>query len=411
MSQERFIRCKHCGLPHEARVTLCPMTGNPIDPPKRRKSMPPVAVPRWGKDVPAATADDIIDDSSPSVARFMNKLIDGKYRVDELIGRGGMGAVYRAEHVKLQKPVAIKVLLRGHMSGSEAEQRFLREARVAGNLGHPNIVPVFDFGTLDDDGAPFLVMELLEGETLHDRLEMAGAIPMDEVVTIASQVLSALTAAHDKGIVHRDLKPDNVFLTERNGVITAKLLDFGISKNFIDENTMSLTRTGAVVGTPYYLAPEQARGDRKLDHRVDIWACGVLMYESLTGTLPFRADNYNALLIKILNNRPSPPSKVRPTLPPALEAVVMTALAFDADERFSSAEEMLEALTGASRNIEPPPATQTIDVSVVLSDFDDMTVADMRHSQLFGPGPEDATEISDSFSHADIMLPKIDESS
>jgi serine/threonine-protein kinase len=217
--------------------------------------------------------------------------------------------------------------------------------------------------------------------------------------------------------VHRDLKPDNVFLTQGRGAVTAKLLDFGVSKNVIDENTMSLTRTGAVVGTPYYLAPEQARGDRVMDRRVDIWAAGVLMYEALTGMLPFNADNYNALLVKILQQRPVPPSRIRPTLPPALEAVIMTAMAHEADERFATAEEMLEALEGAKNSqaqIEQNPTSEYESMEFDLGDqldeqLGERTMAELRVSQVLLPGPDDPTEISDSFVHADIFIKDSDE--
>jgi len=344
----------------------------------------------------------------------MNRLIEGKYRIEKLIGKGGMGAVYQAEHVKLGKPVAIKVLLAGHGSGSAAARRFAREARAAGSIGHPNIVQVFDVGTLED-GAPFLVMELLRGETLHDRLQLSGAIPTELAIQIMEQILSALHAAHECGIIHRDLKPDNVFLTEERGELMAKLLDFGVSKNLVDDNTMSLTRTGAVVGTPYYLAPEQARGDRMMDRRVDIWAAGVVMYESLTGMLPFNADNYNALLLKILQQRPVPPSRIRPTLPPALEAVIMTAMAHDADERYATAEEMLEALASAKLcqgQLEQNPTAEHPSIEIDLGEqIGERTMSELHVSQILRPGPEDPTEISDSFVHADIRFKESDESS
>ncbi|NOY90729.1 MAG: serine/threonine protein kinase [Deltaproteobacteria bacterium] len=399
-------------MPHEATATHCPITQEAIEPraPRRASVPPPPLGGHFQRDVPESTPP--YEETSPSVARFMNRLVEGKYRIDKLIGKGGMGAVYQAEHVKLGKQVAIKVLLEGHGAGSSAAKRFAREARAAGSIGHPNIVQVFDLGTLED-GAPYLVMELLDGETLADRLELAGAIPSELTIQIMEQILSALHAAHERGIIHRDLKPDNVFLTQGRTGVTAKLLDFGVSKNIVDENTMSLTRTGAVVGTPYYLAPEQARGDRVMDRRVDIWAAGVLMYEALTGMLPFNADNYNALLVKILQQRPVPPSRIRPTLPPALEAVIMTAMAHEADERFATAEEMLEALEGAKKSqaqIEQNPTSEHESVEFDLGEqIGERTMAELRVSQVVFPGPEDPTEISDSFIHADVFIKDSDE--
>jgi serine/threonine-protein kinase len=203
-----------------------------------------------------------------------------------------------------------------------------------------------------------------------------------------AEVLSALAAAHERGIVHRDLKPDNIFLARRPRLAeAAKLLDFGVSKSLQDENTLTLTRTGVVVGTPYYLAPEQARGDAAIDHRVDIWAAGVVMYEAATGMMPFNAPNYNALLTKILHQRPVPPSQVKPQLPLAVEALIMKALAYDAADRFPSAEAMQEAVEDAARGLdEEPMPTETIDVSTqirrLMEEIVDETVFDALASDV-----------------------------
>lgn len=348
VSQERFIRCPHCGLPHEASATVCPVDGQKIErKAKKRKVAPPPAGPIWKTPIPDPDAP--VEDPSPSVTRLFGLVLDDKYRIDELIGKGGMGVVYRGEHQRLKKPVAIKVLLRGHQAGSVAQRRFEREARAAGSLGHPNICQTFDIGNLPD-GSPYLVMELLQGRTLAQRLGVEGPFPIEEGCDVLADVLSALEAAHAGKIVHRDLKPDNVFLTEKG----AKLLDFGVSKK-IDENTMRVTRTGAVVGTPSYLAPEQARGDDDVDHRADLWAAGVLLYETLTGMLPFTASNYNALLVKILTRKATPPSHIRPAISPELEAVILKAMSHERDERFEDAATMRAALLDA-RNRPSGPA-------------------------------------------------------
>jgi serine/threonine-protein kinase len=397
MSQERFIRCKHCGLPHEADRATCPVTGKEL----RRPRSVEVEV----------EAEQAPEDESPSVARFYNRLVDSKYRIEELIGRGGMGMVYRAEHTKLGKHVAIKVLTKGHTPGSPSERRFLREARAAGSIGHPNIVEVFDLGNLDD-GTPYIVMELLTGETLSERLKVVGALPVPVVVRIAKEIVGALGAAHRKGIIHRDMKPENVFLVRREGAAgeTAKILDFGISKTLGSADTMSLTATGAVVGTPYYLSPEQARGARQVDHRVDIWSVGVLMYEAVTGVVPFNADNYNALMIKILHDRPTPPTVFRPLVPAAVEAIILTALAHDPGDRFENADAMLEALRAAEGAARDPYLGQT------ATELEDMpggqraeaTVPSLASSAIVEVGDEDPTEVSDSFSHADVKVPKLE---
>jgi serine/threonine protein kinase len=354
-SRERFIRCKHCGLPHEAEATLCPFSGKEIIPEKKavRASVPPAAAAGPPKPAVASSpyewqhslkgsGESQLDTTDPSV--LVGRTVEGKYRIDALLGSGGMGAVFSAENLRIGKQVAIKILLRAYAKDSEAERRFYREARMAGSLGHPNIVEVFDMGALEN-GQPFQVMELLRGETLASRLKTEGALAFEDSLEIAEQVLSALIAAHQKGVVHRDLKPENIFLTERGGERAAKLLDFGISKNLQrgDDETLSLTRPGAVVGTPYYLSPEQARGDR-VDHRADLWAMGVVLYEMLTGSLPYKAENYNRLIVKILTTRPAPPRSLRPAIEPALEEIVLRALSFEPDQRFQSAAEMRGAL-------------------------------------------------------------------
>ncbi|MCZ7680627.1 MAG: serine/threonine protein kinase [Sandaracinaceae bacterium] len=235
----RFRRCAHCGLSHERDLTVCPFTGRPIDPSVASASEPP------------AEGEDPI----------LGRLLDGRYQVEALVGRGGMGAVYRAMNLRIEKPVAIKVL-----SGDGAPvavSRFMREARAAARVVHENVVGIYDVGALPDE-TPFLVMELLEGESLEERLLHAGALDLAEAVGIATQILSGLEAVHASGAIHRDVKPANVFLARTLDGETAKLLDFGLSKTVEDSR---LTRPGEVVGTPSYLAPEQARGLADLDAR------------------------------------------------------------------------------------------------------------------------------------------------
>jgi serine/threonine-protein kinase len=395
MSQQRFIRCTHCGLPHEANEQRCAVTGRAIEraskPRSRGKPPPSEEDYAWEHSLhPFARAEDGALDPEDLEA-FVGKVVEGKYRIEALVGRGGMGAVFRAENVRIGKAVALKIMHRGYATGSESEQRFLREARVAGSLGHPNIVEVFDLGHTDD-GKPFQVMELLEGQTLAERIRTEGALPEREALDFAEEVLSALEAAHDRGVVHRDLKPENVFLTERGDRTTAKLLDFGVSKS-LGEHTQSLTLTGVVVGTPYYLSPEQARGERDVDHRVDIWAMGVLMYEALTGVLPFTAKSYDKLLTKILTQKPALPSRFQPRLTPAVEALILRALSPDRRERFRSATEMLAALRAARRTRKLEQRYPTFD----LEGHGDVTVRQ-------DPGADDPTEVSDSFASAALAV-------
>jgi tRNA A-37 threonylcarbamoyl transferase component Bud32 len=270
--------------------------------------------------------------------------LDGKYRIVDLIGEGGMGTVYEAEQHSIGRHVAVKVLRPENAQKPDAIERMRHEARVVGQIGHPNICQVFDIGQLDD-GTPYLVMERLRGETLAKRLELRGPVPYGEVVEIASQVLAALEAAHRKGVIHRDLKPDNIFLAERASGSVAKVLDFGISKaTSLEDKPHHLTRTGMVMGTPYYMAPEQALGERNLDGRLDVWGMGVVLYEALSGRRPFVAKNYNALLVQILTAEAEPLERVAKGLPAGLAAVVHRALSKKREDRYGSARELGEAL-------------------------------------------------------------------
>jgi eukaryotic-like serine/threonine-protein kinase len=361
---ERFVRCPHCRLPHNVETTLCPVTNKPIALSERKSDngrsaspslSPPPIVPKRAAEVekplplvkPAAKAP-----ASPAAGaakgRFggvdarglVGRTLEGKYKIKSILGEGGMGTVYEGSHVALGRAVAIKVLHPNQARKPEAVQRLYQEARSAGSIGHPNICEVYDVGRFDD-GSPYLVMEKLEGETLAERIGSDGALPFDVVVDVMSQVLSGLVAAHAKGIVHRDIKPENVFLTRRVGLPPiVKILDFGVSKVLHTEEQeqgLDLTRTGMVMGTPYYLSPEQARGERTLDHRVDIWACGIMLYECLAGRRPFIAPNYNALLVQILQATPRPIREVRPATPSGFDGVLKRALERDRDKRYKSA--------------------------------------------------------------------------
>ena len=300
---------------------------------------------------------------------LIGQTIGGRYRVLGVLGEGGMGTVYDAEHLGLGRHVAIKVLSPSQAKKRVAVKRFQQEARAAGAIGHPNICEVYDLGLLDD-GSPYLVMEKLIGQTLADRISKEGGLPFDELVDVMIQVLSGLIAAHDKGIVHRDIKPENIFLARRIGCPPIiKILDFGVSKMISQfqggEEQLDLTRTGMVMGTPYYMSPEQARGERNLDGRVDVYACGVMMYEAIAGKRPFLAPNYNALLLAIINTNAKPLREVRPATPPELEAVVGHAMEKNRDERYPSAMHLLRDLQklaasmgGVAARVPPPPTAE-----------------------------------------------------
>jgi eukaryotic-like serine/threonine-protein kinase len=272
-------------------------------------------------------------------------LLDNKYRIVRLIGEGGMGAVYEGENARIHRRVAIKVLHSEVAENADAVARFEREAQAAGRIGSEHIVEVLDLGSLPS-GARYLVMEFMDGDSLSHRIKERGRLTAQEVFPIARQLLEALAAAHGAGIVHRDLKPDNVYLlTSRRGSKDfVKLLDFGISK-FADMTTgLSMTRTGVVMGTPYYMAPEQAKGSRELDQRVDLYAVGVVLYEALTGKVPFEAETFNELLFKIVLETPRPIEEVTPGVDPNLCAIVRRAMAREPAERFQTAGEFRAAL-------------------------------------------------------------------
>jgi serine/threonine-protein kinase len=331
-------------MPHDVLQVFCPSTGKAIRRDKHEKT-------KASEPPPRAAAPHPKPHATPSRAPtrdLLGKTIGGKYVVRSVLGEGGMGAVFEAEHLTIGRSVAVKVLHPSQARKKDAVRRFHQEARAAGAIGHPNICEVYDLGTLED-GSPYLVMEKLVGETLADRIAAEGGLPFEDVIDILTQVLSGLVAAHEKNIVHRDIKPENVFLTRRVGCPPiCKLLDFGVSKMIATsgskEEDLELTRTGMVMGTPYYMSPEQARGDRNLDARVDLYACGVILYEALTGKRPFTAANYNALLLQILSNKPRPARELRPALPAGFDTVIAKAMARNRDDRYPGAADFQKDL-------------------------------------------------------------------
>lgn len=297
--------CPHCRAEHPVQWAHCPISGEGL----RAES---------------------------SIGRTLAE----RYRIMGVLGEGGMGTVFRAEHLASGRRVALKQLRPEQSFDSTAVERFQREARAATATGHENVVKVLDVG-FDELGAPFIVMELLAGVTLAERLTDQGRVSVNETVEIACQILAGLDAVHAQKIVHRDLKPGNIFLTPRG----LKILDFGISKFHAGELTeeTAITRTGATMGTPHYMSPEQARGARAIDHRADLYALGVILHEALSGKRPYATSNYHALLREIISGK-------RPRLdrslgvPHAVADVVHRAMQADPGDRFQSAKEMRDAL-------------------------------------------------------------------
>ena len=291
-------------------------------------------------------------------------VLAGKFRVVSLLGEGGMGAVYEIEHELTKHRRALKLLHKAMADQPSVVERFLREASAAGRVGNPHIVETFDAGVLDT-GEPYLVMEILRGEPLAARIAQ-GKMPILDVVDLVGQAAAGVQAAHAAGIVHRDLKPDNLFITEgADGRPFVKLLDFGISKfDPSKTNGLQLTQEGAALGTPYYMPPEQIRGEGSLDARADVYALGVILYECLAGVRPFEAETLAHLAILIHTGAPVPIAQHRPDLPPGFATLVQAAMATDRGQRTQTASELRSALErygqiGFStqiRNLTPRPS-------------------------------------------------------
>lgn len=281
-------------------------------------------------------------------------VVGGKYRLLRVLGQGGMGTVYEARHEVIGRRFAIKFMHPELAERPEVIARFKREAQAAGALENENIAAVTDFG-MAEDGAPYIVMEFLQGEDLAGLLTRVGALPVPRAVYAAIQACRGLEAAHAHGIIHRDLKPENLFVTKRgDGSDLIKVLDFGIAKLRSGGDSGTSTSTGMTLGTPFYMPPEQARGQKDIDQRADIYAVGVILYELLSGQKPHGGDGYNAIMYQILTQAPTRLETLRPNLPQGLAHIVHKAMAFEPNERFQRAAELVSALAPfAGRAITP----------------------------------------------------------
>ena len=279
-------------------------------------------------------------------------LVAGKYRVIQMIGEGGMGSVWLARNEVTERDFAIKFLHETPGRSQSQVPRFFQEAKIASKLRHPSVVEVFDAGTEPAlDNAPYLVMEALDGIGLDRAISRAGTLPLGLSLEIIAEIARALALAHEKGIIHRDLKPSNVFLHRiGNGALVPKVLDFGISKILVDESgrqISSVTQTGAILGSPLYMSPEQAAGDKTIDARSDVHALGVMLWECLLGQPPFRAETHGLLLVEIIQGPRPELSGVLPRIPPDVSALVQRAMARDRDTRFAHAGEFADAVEQA----------------------------------------------------------------
>lgn len=282
---------------------------------------------------------------------LVGKVLAGRFKILSKIGQGGMGAVYKAEQVRMGRICAVKVIPHEMAKDRDAIERFDREAKMSALINDQHAVTVYDFGETED-GMYFLAMEFVEGETLSGLMRREGILPLSKVIPMVQQACQALHAAHSQAIVHRDLKPDNIMISKKDGRDFVKILDFGIAKISSDERRNDLTRAGLVVGTPLYMSPEQLSGE-KLDPRSDIYSFALIVYQMLSGGLPFNGDNAQALMIKRLTDDPLPIKSVNPNVvvPPNVEAVLLAALARDPNKRTASiktfSEQFIQAANAA----------------------------------------------------------------
>jgi serine/threonine-protein kinase len=326
-----MLHCPTCGQDFADEVRVCPEDGALL------QADPTVAIAR------------------PIVDSFIGRTLDEKYRLDERLGTGGMGTVYRATHLLIDRPVAVKVLNPRYVEDEAAQVRFRREARAAGRLQHANAVTVTDFGSTSD-GLVYIVMELLEGRTLRDVLAREAPLDVARAVSIMLQISSAVAAAHNAGVIHRDLKPANIFVVQRKDAPPfIKVLDFGIAKLAADaldddDDPQTLTQVGAMIGTPRYMSPEQCDGAH-LTPAADVYSLGIILYEMLTGTTPFNGTSPLAIAIKHSSQPPRSPREFVATIPPALEEIVLHALEKKAENRPKDAEAFRQELYAVAERL------------------------------------------------------------
>jgi eukaryotic-like serine/threonine-protein kinase len=308
--------CPACNTRYDDNTTYCVRDGNPVVP-------------------------DVLQPQAPMIGQ----LIGERYKIIRKLGEGGMGEVYVAEHIHIEKRVALKLLRPEVLSNQEAVQRFRQEARSASSIGHENIIQIDDFGTLPD-GRIYMAMEYLQGAPLNDILARE-VVPLPRALDILIQTARGLAAAHAKGITHRDMKPENIYVTNRDGKEVPKILDFGIAKVSGGDTAQNLTVAGTIFGTPFYMAPEQAMGG-KMDHRVDVYAMGIILYEIFTGTVPFKAETFMGILTQHITQPPVPPSQMAAqngrVCPPELENIILKAMRKEPADRYQTMNELTSAL-------------------------------------------------------------------
>lgn len=348
-----MLQCPRCSRQYPDDVHVCPNDFTPL------------------------RADDTLADVP--VDPLIDRVFDGKYRLDERLGGGGMGTVYRATHLLIERSVAVKVLSQRFVGDETAQQRFRREARAAGRMQNPNAVMVNDFGATKD-GYLYIVMELLEGLTLRDLLAREGPLDPARAVSFMLQASSAVGAAHDAKLIHRDLKPANIFVEQRaNMPAVVKVLDFGVAKFMVeeqeDDDYNTLTQVGAIIGTPRYMSPEQCSGIAPLTPASDVYSLGIILYEMLSGAVPFNADTPLALALKHVSEVPRSLREIVPSIPEELERVVTHALAKNPSARPADANEFRRELHATAGHLGLEHADSTLAP----------TLEDLRHAGTESP--------------------------
>jgi serine/threonine protein kinase len=324
-----MLHCPTCGRHYSTDFKICPEDQSPLQ-------------------------GDVTVIGGPPVDPLVGHILDEKYRLEEQLGIGGMGTVYRARHLLIDRPVAVKVLNQRFVEDEAARTRFRREARAAGRLQHTNAVTVTDFGE-SQDGYVYLVMELLEGRTLRDVLAKEAPLDAARAVSLMMQISAAVAAAHEAGIIHRDLKPANIFIVQRAEVpAVVKVLDFGIAKlaadAFEEEDHLTLTQVGAMIGTPRYMSPEQCDG-AELTPAADVYSLGCILYEMLTGTVPFSGSTPLAIAMKQKSESPRSPREFVSSIPPALEQIVLHTLEKRPQDRPANAAEFRQELLATAERL------------------------------------------------------------
>lgn len=341
------MKCQNCNSPNADTASFCSSCGAEVS-----ALAPPVAADE-GDEITRVNSGSGERVRVPETASLIGREIEGKYRIDGKVGAGGMGTVYRAQRIHIGDEVAIKILHPQHVSEPQATERFRREAQAAARLKHPNAVSIYDFG-VTGDGLVYLVMELVEGQSLRQIIRRQGPLTPSAAADIITQASAALDEAHRNNIVHRDLKPDNIIVNASVNGLRVKVLDFGIAK-LRDVPAGNLTQTGSVMGTPHYMSPEQCLGE-ELDHRSDVYSLGIVLYEMLAGVVPFNSPTSTAVVVQQVNQAPPSLRAVNLSISPELEKVVLHALEKKREARPQTAGTLAEELNGAlqAHGVAPP---------------------------------------------------------